>query len=289
MPGFLSSKAWRNILVAVAATSFGQASIAAAQDADFIDRRRAGMPPGVGLIVGSGVNIYLADERMNHLPNHLNVPTAAMMFNSIICEIAAPYFEGNRQRTLAWCAGTLGSFCTVLAACITPTTQPVPLASHNLPKNRSQPTFTERFTTLQTTLNNLIEAVHKNDSKCSSQPLDELKKLQSNMETFEKKHCDFNLALMNDPVTLPESGITYDRANILNHIAQKPHSAKCPLTGTVLDASLKKIPAINIERKNTIDEGLNKFSAELTRLTVTLESTPPALESTTTALKPKMV
>lgn len=131
--GFFKSKEWRNRLLEAAATSFGQASIAAAQSANLINPRRQGMSPGVGLISGAGKGIYLQGG-LNEKHSYLIAPTIVMFANIFISQLAAPYFEGNRERALAWCATAMGSLCTTLAYCINPTEQPAPPDSQMAPK-----------------------------------------------------------------------------------------------------------------------------------------------------------
>lgn len=267
MPNFFNSQTWKNRLIAAAATSFGQAAIAAAQDADYINRLRGKMPPGVALITGVGVGFYRDYNQVGidvtlDRSDYPIYPTIFMIVNTALASLTAPYFAGNYARALTWSAAIVGTCCASLAYCITP--QPVKRQNppSNEPAKPATPTFRERFSNLRENLNNLITAAEYSDSKCSKNKFKQMKKLKLEIDAFEEKNKNLMHELMNDPITLPESGITYDRADIEKHISLG--NRFCPYTKITLKSRI--LPKTNLDRKNDIDEGLKNFLQRFARL-----------------------
>lgn len=176
-----------------------------------------------------------------------------------LAELTTPFFEGNKEKAYVASASTLACIFSVLAVCINPRPERAAVPA----KKPTLPTFRERFDKIWIPLQAMRE---EKETKSESDPERSiaLKKVAKNMKRFVEKHQNALCLLINDPITLPESGATCDRSDLDNNIKSK--LLTCPKTRIQLKASLVKQPATNIDVKNAIDEGLKKYEAEFKKL-----------------------
>lgn len=66
--------------------------------------------------------------------------------------------------------------------------------------------------------------------------------------------CPILMGIMNDPVTLPSSGRTYDRQALANYARSKPGELTCPVTRKPIDRDHIVLVQTNITLKNQIEE-----------------------------------
>ncbi len=123
-----------------------------------------------------------------------------------------------------------------------------------VPKEDTTPTFDNRMETIK----QRIYALGKHELNKSLSM--KLNKLSDSVDNFEKKYCGLSHGIPDDPVTLPETGHTYGRAELVEHFK---HYNKCPTANTPLTVSLTRLPAINVLLKDTYAEKIKKYGQKI--------------------------
>lgn len=74
--------------------------------------------------------------------------------------------------------------------------------------------------------------------------------------------CPVSLSIMNDPITLPTSGRTYDRASLIEFARTARDPLVCPLTRKPLDINHVMNTATNYEKKGEIEKFVTNEEAK---------------------------